>query len=304
MYGSIFRKCSQLRARDLQPHTSHHHSCTKATMFQCQAVASCQSLPTNCRRLLWNEIEIKDKSSSIGKGAFGSCFIAKLGGMDMVCLKVLHADPKFKFLFYTEVKILLLLCHVNLPWLLGACDSDRHVAIAMTYHPFRGEGSSTTVYDALSRDLTLTSQNWKQIISGIVAALNYICLKNVIHNDIKSDNVLIEMLGSDYTDARAILIDFNKACFLDEAKRYKLSHENEKKYAKDHPQIAPEVRKGLTKQSFASDIYSVGRVIRKINSVCLKIDCIQSLSELCTSEDYEKRPTASELCTFFSNLFT
>lgn len=277
-------------------------------MFLCPTVVSCQSLPSNCRQLLWKEIHIKDKSNPVGKGAFGSCFIAELGGMDKVCLKVLHADPKFKFLFYAEVKILLLLSHVNLPWLFGACDSDKHVAIAMTYHPFRGESSSMTVWKALScqssLSLDLTSQNWKQVILGLVSALNYICSKNVIHNDIKSDNVLIEMLGDDYADARAILIDFNKACLLDEGKLYKLSKENEKKYAKSHPQIAPEVRRGLAKQSFASDVYSTGRVLHKINSMCLQIACIQSLSELCICEDCKKRPSASELHTFFSNLFT
>ena len=274
-------------------------------MFQCHTVATCQSLPTNCRQLLCKEVSIKDRGNPIGKGAFGSCFVANLGGMNSVCLKVLYAHPKLKFLFYAEVKILLLLCHVNLPWLFGACDSDKHIAIAMTYHhPFRGEGSSMTVYKALSckSSLDLTSQHWKQIILGLVSALNYICLKNILHN-IKSDNVLIDMLGCDYTEARAILIDFNKACLLDEGKLYKLSSENEKKYAKDHPQIAPEVRKGLAKQSFASDVYSTGRVIHKINSTCLKIAGIHSLSELCVSEDSKKRPTAVELHTFFSNLF-
>ena len=67
-----------------------------------------------------------------------------------------------------------------------------------------------------------------------------------------------------------------------------------------HEIIAPEVR---NKQSFASVIYSTGRVIHKINSAVLQIPGVRSLSELCLSEDLKKRPTSSELHSSFKFLF-
>ena len=87
-------------------------------------------------------------------------------------------------------------------------------------------------------------------------------------------------MPADINEAKAVLIDFNKACTASEGVTYSLSHEAERKHARNHPQIAPEVRKGHHKQSFASDIYSTGRVISKINTAVLQIPGVCSLSEL------------------------
>lgn len=114
----------------------------------------------------------------------------------------------------------------------------------------------------------------------------------------RTDNVLIESTSS---GVWAILIDFNKACLSCEAKLYKLSLEEKRKYSKYHPQIAPEVRNG-SQQSFASDIlYSFGRIMYIINDIALMVPHINSLSS-CLSPMSAKRPCASELEKSLSNL--
>lgn len=81
---------------------------------------------------------------------------------------------------------------------------------------------------------------------------------------------LLERMVPDYQSIRAVLVDFNKACFIEDAQVYKLSANERLRYAKCHPQVAPEVRDGLQKQSYASDIYAFGRVIDKVNTLILK----------------------------------
>ena len=52
----------------------------------------------------------------------------------------------------------------------------------------------------------------------------------VLHNDIKTDNILVECLAPEYKQCRSVLIDFGKACCVAEAKLYHLSKEQKEKY--------------------------------------------------------------------------
>lgn len=287
----------------------HSVSLTKASMLQCSSMRGVYSAPSNVRQVSWKNIEDACvTSNSIGKGVFAKCFAAHMGGVKSVCIKLLTAGDKYKPLFYSESKILSELCHFNLPWIHGLCCNPDHIAIVMTHHPYNGEKASMHIHDALHKNFDkiksdLNRHHWRQVLLGCSSALVYLKGKFILHNDIKSDNILIEKLPPQFTDVRAVLIDFNKACLCCEAQRYTLSSKEREYYAKHYPQIAPEVRNGCETQSFSSDIYSLGRVIKKINTVILDIPCISSLAELCLSSP-SNRPTADELKTTFSNLFS
>lgn len=262
---------------------------------------SCE-LPATLRLISKNELKGIKPYNFIGKGAFAKCFAAQMGPLK-VCIKVLYAGIKYRPLLLKESRILSELCHFNLPWIHCLCNSSDHTAIIMTFHGYSGN-KSLTIHSALHKTDTetkLSDCHWKQILLGSVSALVYLKTKCIIHNDIKSDNILIENLSHDF---RAILVDFNKACYLGEARLYNLTSEERLRYAKDHPQIAPEVRDGYKKQSFMSDIYSIGRIIQKINSSILKIPLINSMAMLCLDSDCEKRPNALELETCLTNLFS
>ena len=70
----------------------------------------------------------------------------------------------------------------------------------MSYHPFNGQTESLTVHATL-KTTHLTKANWKQVLLGCILALAYLTKMKVLHNDIKTDNILVE-----YT---AVPISFN-----------------------------------------------------------------------------------------------
>ena len=110
----------------------------------------------------------------------------------------------------------------------------------MSYHPFCGGNESTTVHSALKRNEfheKTQHTNWKDILTGRTAALDYLCCQKILHNDIKGDNVIIEYLSPEYISCRSLLIDFGKACYASEAMLYTLSAEQKEIYKKCHQSI-------------------------------------------------------------------
>ena len=84
---------------------------------------------------------------------------------------------------------------------------------------------------------------------------------------------------------------------------YTLSAEQKEIYKKCHPQIVPEVRNGVEKQSYCSDMYSFGCVLNHINAEILKTPVLYSMAEQCLDYCSQKRPAAKGLHKFLTNLF-
>ena len=97
----------------------------------------------------------------------------------------------------------------------------------------------------------------------------------------KNDNVV---LNQTLTGTGAVIVDFGKACEINEGKRYSLSIKEKERYKTHHPQIAPDLCDGLCKQNVATDIYSVGRIMNANTS--LKCVRVKQVSQECTMEFY------------------
>ena len=162
---------------------------------------------------------------------------------------------KFKSLFFNETKILSELCHYNIPW-LHALVNDSKTALVMTFHHYK-RNVVLNIHTALYQggNNKVDEHQWKQVLPGCKSALVYLQTKKILHNDIKADNILIE---ETINDVRAVLIDFNKVCSVDNSRFYHLSLEKQKYYSQHYPQVAPEVRRGVCRQSFVSDIFAFG----------------------------------------------
>lgn len=66
---------------------------------------------------------------------------------------------------------------------------------------------------------------------------------------------------------QVVIVDFGKACAINCGTLYRLSVKEREQYKVDHPQIAPDLRDGLCKQNEASDIYSLRRIMSRIDAV-------------------------------------
>ena len=254
----------------------------------------------NIRRFHEEEVLI-DKTKVLGRGVFGKCYHG-YAGPQSVCVKVLRKDPLYNSSYNNEAYMLSQCCQRNISFLVGLLTTSSGYKCLLT--AFHGiDGNSYTVHSLLDKDDTLRFLCWKNVILGIARGLLYLHNHRngvILHNDLKCDNVVLDKCG-DAIESR--IIDFGKACFEENARLYHLSLVEKETYRTKHPQIAPDVRDGLKKQSPASDAYSFGRIILSIiNSKKLTIPGLSSLAGTCLEYNMDKRPKTIALYTFMKSL--
>ena len=132
---------------------------------------------------------------------------------------------------------------------------------------------------------------------------------NVLHNDIKPNNVLVAQSNGDHCKYQVILIDFGKATSIQDSKRYHLNVIEQTEYCRNFPHIAPEVVEGETKQTKSSDIYAFGKLLFRVSNqgVIDKADphkrqLFLNFAERCVSPRYYHHPKAEEGMEIFKNV--
>lgn len=108
------------------------------------------------------------------------------------------------------------------------------------------KGVSVTLHDAITKKqkFILLIIRW---IGGVLftryweASKNYTVVNRVIHNDIKSDNIVLapSSLG---LCVNPIIIYFGKACDVTQEKLYNLCLQEQDEYRVHLPQITPDLR--------------------------------------------------------------
>ena len=99
------------------------------------------------------------------------------------------------------------------------------------------------------------------ILLKIAEGIDHIHQKNIVHRDLKADNVT---LYEQNNILMPVIIDFGKSDYTKNTRLYSLTEEQRKEYRINHKHIAPDLVDGIARPTPSSDIYSYGRVFKSI----------------------------------------
>ncbi|GAB9463173.1 Serine/threonine protein kinase [Globisporangium polare] len=165
----------------------------------------------NASRLPWlmHTYDLKyDRKSPIGVGAFGEVYRATWLGTPVV-VKFMgfeaDGDAYSRDLFFHELRVWFPLSHPHVIKLYGAC----HIGKRFFACEYAGNGtlSKFLKHSTIASDIRYC---WA-LLCQVACGLQYLHELNILHNDLKCDNVLIS------TDGTAKVTDFGLSCILNSA---------------------------------------------------------------------------------------
>jgi serine/threonine protein kinase len=229
----------------------------------------------------------------LGKGRFGSVLLKKFRSSP-VAVKYFESCTTASMV-EKEASLLQQCCHINLPIIYGMNNTQTPFFIVTQFYGFSAvlTSGSLTLYDVVSKKATIDGlelAQWLHVIFQLIDAIFHLHQNNVLHNDVKGDNILVVKNAGFYSP---IVVDFGKACLISEAKTKKLTREEQTRYRKEHCHISPEVIDGTQPQSIKSDVYSVGLVVGNIYHVC-KLKSVKEIAKRCL-KPFASRCTSEEL---------
>ena len=135
-----------------------------------------------------------------------------------------------------------------------------------------------------SEEKALKKKSTARVFYEIAETLKYVLNKGVLHNDLKTNNVLMQQDTSD-GEIHPIFIDFGKSRSIAKAKAYKRG---------DVDYLAPEVKVGK-KESKQSDIFSFGKMLEAAVRGRSFLPIFSQLIARTTALDPSDRPSAGEI---------
>ena len=213
------------------------------------------------------EIEFAANGSQrviLGEGCFGVCYLAKLkrSGIFVTVKLGKKKGDCYSDSLKNEAEILSRLCHPNVPFFFGIIEGCPPGLIIEFYGDLDKLRSLTLLQGCRDKNLEISCSSWLDIMCCCCSALAYIHETGILHNDIKTDNVLINLKEGHWIPT---IIDFGKESYISVKKKYPpLSEIQVQKYNDNYPHIAPELYiRGLEK-SVSSDIYSLGWMLKDL----------------------------------------
>lgn len=240
-----------------------------------------------------DNIKYSDKDP-VGSGSYGECFHAHYRGIDVLLKRMKHngtAEDKERAkrdLIHEAEVISALGDHRGLPMIVGVVTNKEPICLVTQFHGVKD--SSVTLFQAANSNL-LKPQSSSDLFIEICYALQHVHSKGFLHNDIKANNVVLECNSSadKYTP---VLIDFGKSTKKGTGSYRRKGTAD----GRGRSYLAPEVlEKG--NHSEASDVYSIGRMLKVISSAVGFYPRVRALVKEATSETPELRPLLHQIIT-------
>lgn len=225
----------------------------------------------------------------VGSGSFGQCFLARYRSIKVIVKQMKLSETaedkeRARRELLHEAKIISSLGdHPNLPIIFGVVTKTLPLCLVTQFHGVEEE--SVTLHQA-ANDNKLTVANCISIFQKICHALGYLHSNGYLHNDIKANNVVLE-LTSVPAEYNPVLIDFGKSLKVSSAPLYRKNGNALK--CKVNSYLAPEVVSERL-YSVASDIYSLGRMLKAISSIVGFYPSVRELVRVSTKDKPSDRP--------------
>ena len=250
-----------------------------------------------------NPSEVAKSTKFLGCGSFGTCYLAYYRGMPVAVkefrLRKSRSPDEIKKDVVREAQMIGLLGdHRGLPLLFGVITKSMPLRLITQFH---GESDSCTTLCKEIKRKKLDKTSWHEILKNVIKALNHMHDTGVIHNDLKSNNVVLEKREKEWNP---VVIDFGKARHISNPKRVMdLSIFAQEEHRRSYPHIAPEIISGKGQQSKASDVFSFGKIALKVLNLLPSESALSlNMAKKLTTEDPAKRPRLNDFADVLDTL--
>ena len=236
----------------------------------------------------------------VGRGTSAKVSLSLYGGM-YVAVKELRDESRLREAKW-ECEVLAKLKHPNIVRLLG-CDFSAPPIVVTRFIGDPNHERSLTIYECLrQKSFPHLVPFWIHILTQISDALLYLHVNaRIVHNDLKTDNVVLEQSPvASSPNYSATIIDFGKAALIGiNYATPALSSEQQKEHSRRFPHVAPELWKGVNPTP-ASDMFSFGHLMQVICTV-LEDQSMACFYNRCKNINLESRPSAGSCLAYLNS---
>ena len=229
----------------------------------------------------------------IGRGRFGSCSHMIYKDTFDVCVKKFNSHSSLDAI-QAEASLMTTLNSGDFtPHCFGVSINMRAIIMSLITVVGRPIPFHLALNKTFGSVIDLDIQTSLKCLLRISYGLQFIHKKEILHNDLKLDNIVLGTTKSH--SLKAYIVDFGKACSIQAARHYHLSEEEKDLYKAEHTQISPDLRDGLVKQRVATDVYSLGRIMKRTNQLIIKSTNLRLMIKQCLQYHSHNRPTVVEV---------